>query len=82
MFGRFALDSMRRSVWIDETLHGDHFDDEELRFVIEIVSSTADEWDDRIKQMFGGATLQEVLASQDAQALSSAKPGEGVGQYL
>ena len=82
MFGRFALDSMRRAVWIDETLLGDHFDDDELRFVIEIVASTADEWDDRIKQMFGGATLREVIASRDAQALSSTKPGEGVGQYL
>jgi len=77
MFGRFALDAEHRAIWFDETLLGDQFSDEELRFAIQVVASTADEWDDRLKQMFGGSTHQEVRTGRTAQGAPSAKPGEG-----
>jgi hypothetical protein len=82
MFGRFALDTDHRSIWFDETLLGEQFREEELRFAIRTVASTADVWDDRLKQMFGGATYQEVLAGRTAEAPPPQKPGEGVGGYL
>lgn len=82
MFGRFALDAEHQSIWFDETLLGEGFREEELRFATRMVSSTADAWDDRLKQMFGGATYHEVLAGRTAEAPPPTKPGEGVGQYL
>jgi hypothetical protein len=82
MFGRFALDVEHRSIWFDETLLGEEFREEELRFAIRIVGATADEWDDRFKQMFGGATYQEVLAGNASGIPPKTKPGQGTGQYL
>lgn len=82
MFGRFALDVEHRSIWFDETLLGEQFREEELRFAIRMVASTADAWDDRLKQLFGGATNQEVLAGRTSETAPKAKPGQGVGQYL
>jgi hypothetical protein len=81
MFGRFALDVEHRSIWFDETLLGDQFTDEELRFTIDVVASTADQWDDRLKQMFGGTTNQEAPEQRSSSAEKLAKPGEG-GLYL
>jgi hypothetical protein len=77
MFGRFALDTEHHSIWFDETLLGDQFSDEELRFAIRVVASTADEWDDRLKQMFGGATWQEVLTQSAEPEVPPSKPGQG-----
>jgi hypothetical protein len=82
MFGRFSLDVEHHSIWFDETLLGEHFREEELRFAIDVVSTTADAWDDRLKQMFGGVTYQEVLAGKAAEEPPTIKPGEGVGMYL
>jgi len=82
MFGRFALDAEHRSIWVDETLLGEEFRDEELRFAIRVVASTADSWDDRFKQMFGGSTYQEVLSGLASEPRPPLKPGQGVGQYL
>jgi hypothetical protein len=82
MFGRFALDTENRSIWFDETLLGEEFREEELRFAIRMVASTADGWDDRFKQMFGGSTHQEVLAGRASGPPPTTKPGQGVGQYL
>lgn len=82
MFGRFALDVEHRSIWFDEVLLGEQFREDELRFAVHMVGTTADAWDDRLKQMFGGATYQEVLAGRTAEAPPPTKPGEGVGQYL
>jgi hypothetical protein len=82
MFGRFALDVEHRSIWFDETLLGEQFREEELRFAINVVASVADEWDDRLKQLFGGATYQEVLAGRTTEAPPPTKPGEGLGLYL
>jgi hypothetical protein len=77
MFGRFALDTEHRAIWFDETLLGDQFSDEELRFAVRVVATTADEWDDRLKQMFGGATYQEVLAGRAREQTPPTKPGAG-----
>ena len=76
-FGRFALDAEHRSIWFDETLLGDQFSEEELRFAIDIVATTADQWDDRLKQMFGGATYQEVITGRAGQQAPPTKPGQG-----
>jgi hypothetical protein len=77
MFGRFALDTEHQSIWFDEMLLGDHLNDEELKFAIDAVATTADEWDDRLKQLFGGATYQEVLRGRTDHRAPSTKPGEG-----
>ena len=82
MFGRFMLDVEHRSIWLDETLLGEEFREEELRFAIRIVGATAAEWDDRFKQMFGGSTYEEVLAGRASGIPPRKKPGEGSGQYL
>lgn len=82
MFGRFALDVEHRSIWFDEMLLGEEFREEELRFAVRMVASTADGWDDRFKEMFGGATYQEVLAGRTSETAPTTKPGQGVGQYL
>ena len=55
---------------------------EELRTAIETVATTADAWDDRLKQMFGGATDQEVLAGRTAEAPPPLESGEGSGLDL
>jgi hypothetical protein len=77
MFGRFALDIEHRSIWFDESLLGDPLSDEQLRFAVKIVGATADEWDDRLKQMFGGATYQDVLKNRAAGSAPPTKPGHG-----
>lgn len=77
MFGRFVLDVAHQTIWFDETLLGASFGEEELRFVIELVASTGDLWDDRLKQMFGGATHQEILKSEGGRQSPTHKPGEG-----
>jgi hypothetical protein len=76
-FGRFALDAEHRSIWFDEILLGDRFEDEDLRFIIRIVAGTADEWDDRLKHMFGGSTYQEVLNGRSTEEAPPIKPGQG-----
>ena len=40
---------------------------------IQVVASTADQWDDRLKQMFGGATHQENAL----RSTPTTKPGAG-----
>ncbi len=82
MFGRFALDVEHQSIWFDETLIGERFREEELRFAVQTVSATADAWDDRLQQMFGGTTYQQVLAGRTIETPPPKKPGEGIGQYL
>jgi len=80
MFGRFALDTDHKTIIFDEALLGNPLNEEALRFSIRIVAETADEWDDRLKQMFGGATNQEVLKQQGRLASPAAKPGSGEDQ--
>jgi hypothetical protein len=85
MFGRFSIDVENASVWFDETLLGEHVTAEELRFTIEMVASTANEWDQKIASMFGG----RVLAPQGEADGEGAAPGSvppavkpGQGGYL
>ena len=82
MFGRFSLDTENRAIWFDETLLGEQFREEELRFAVRTVSATADEWDERLKQMFGGVTYQEVLKGRAMESPPPIKPGSGMGMYL
>jgi hypothetical protein len=82
MFWRFALDAENSAIWFDETLLGGEFSDEELRFAVRVVATTADDWDDRLKQMFGGSTYQEVLVRRDQASPPPVKPGQGRGLYL
>jgi hypothetical protein len=77
MFGRFALDIEHRSIWFDESLLGDPLNEKQLRFAVKIVGATADEWDDRLKQMFGGATYQDVLKNRASGSAPPTKPGHG-----
>jgi hypothetical protein len=76
-FGRFSIDAERNAVLFDETLLGDPLNQEALRFAIKIVSTTADEWDDRLKQMFGGVTYQEILKQKGRDKEPLGKPGQG-----
>jgi hypothetical protein len=82
MYGRFALDAEHAAIWFDETLLGEPLSDEALRFTIDIVASTTDEWDDRIQQMFGGATYQQVLKGNARHSAPPTKPGGASGGYL
>jgi len=79
LFGRFALDTDHRAVWFSETLLGEAFRDDELRFTVAAVAQTADEWDDRIAQMFGGAARASV---PEAEQPAPPKPGQPPGGYL
>jgi len=79
LFGRFALDTDHRAVWFSETLLGEAFTDEELRFTVRMVAETADEWDDRIGQMFGGTARS---AQPEDQQPVPPKPGAPPGGYL
>ena len=86
MFGRFALDAEHRSIWFDEMLLGDQLNEEALKFAIQVVASTADEWDDRLKEMFGGLKYREAMGGDQAADVPPVKPGEGPpaghGQYI
>ena len=80
MFGRFSLDAANASIWFDETLLGDHVTPEELRFTVEMVAGTANEWDQKIAEMFGGQTRAAVVAAGDGEAAPvtpNSKPGAG-----
>lgn len=81
MFGRFSIDADNASVWFDETLLGEHVSAEELRFTVEMVAATANEWDHKIAGMFGGRVRStESLPSPDGATPDGAptnKPGQG-----
>ena len=74
-FGRFALDTQRRAVWFEETLLGDFVADEELTFVVQIVASTADQFDDRIAAAFGGRVFNSPGQAGAAAESPAEKPG-------
>jgi hypothetical protein len=73
LFGRFALDADHRAVWFSETLLGEAFSDDELRFTVTMVAQTADEWDDRIASTFGGSARPSM---QTVEQELPAKPGQ------
>jgi hypothetical protein len=76
-FGRFALDIEHQSIWFDETLLGEQTTDEELRFTIQVVAETANEWAPKIRDMFGGSLQADARSRHDATLESGAKPGSG-----
>lgn len=76
-FCRFALDVQHGAVWVDETLLGDLVSDEELRFTVRTVASTASEWQSRIKEMFDGITAEDLLSGRYQTAVPQSKPGQG-----
>jgi hypothetical protein len=76
MFGRFSLDADHQSIWLDETLLGDHVTDEELRFTVEMVAGTANEWDQKIAATFGGR-VRDADQEGPPQAETPTKPGQG-----
>ena len=78
---RLSRQALSALPWFDETLLGDHIHADELRFIIQAVAATADQWDDRLKQMFGGATHQEMLSGRAVRSTPTTKPGSG-GGYL
>lgn len=79
MFGRFSIDADNAAIWFDETLLGEHVTEEELRFTVEMVATTANEWDQKIAGMFGGRTrTAEIPPSGDGGPEGPAnKPGQG-----
>ena len=79
MFGRFSIDAENASIWFDETLLGEHVTDEELRFSVEMVAATANEWDQKLASMFGGRTRSpdELPATGGEGANVPNKPGQG-----
>lgn len=78
MFGRFSIDTGNAAIWFDETLLGDHVTPEELRFTVEMVATTANEWDQKIAGMFGGKTRAPGEGEAGAAAVTpNAKPGSG-----
>jgi len=81
MFGRFSIDSDNAAIWFDETLLGEHVTEEELRFTVEMVAGTANEWDQKLAAMFGGRTRPpETLPPASGAAADGAptnKPGQG-----
>jgi hypothetical protein len=81
MFGRFSLDVDHQAVWFDETLLGDHVSDEELQFTVEMVGTTANEWDQKIAAMFGGK-IRDPEAETAADPLSGPTNKPGQGGYL
>ncbi|MFP5328236.1 MAG: T3SS (YopN, CesT) and YbjN peptide-binding chaperone 1 [Acidimicrobiia bacterium] len=53
-FGRFSLDAHNNAVWFEHNLPGEAFADEELALIVRMVAQTANEFDGRIQEMFGG----------------------------
>lgn len=74
--GRFSLDPRQQAVWFEHTLLGEHFSDDELRIVVGIVASTADQFDDRIAETFGGRVFNAPGEPAEAEAPTE-KPGTG-----
>jgi hypothetical protein len=83
MFGRFGLDTEHRAVWFDETYLADQVTDDGLRFLVRMVAATADEWDDRIKALFGGRTGADLVGTpRPAGEDVTPKPEARLGGYL
>lgn len=75
VFGRFALDLEHAAIWFSESLLGDFVTDDEFRYTVRMVAETANDWDDRIAQMFGGFT--HTTAPNPNGDTRTPKPGEG-----
>lgn len=76
-FGRFGLDVEHGVVWFGQNLYGESFTDEELRFLVKIIASTADAFDDRIQELFGGRLFNEEGQEPSTDEVPRSKPGTG-----
>ncbi len=75
VFGRFALDVENGVVWFGQNLLGEGFTDEELAFVVRMVATTSDTFDEEITSRFGG---EPSSPDRDRSAPEApAKPGTG-----
>ena len=60
VFGGFALDTAAGAVWFNHNLLGDFTAPEQLEATLAAVAQTADEYDDEIKNRFGGRLYVET----------------------
>ena len=60
VFGGFALDSKVGAVWFNHNMLGDYAHPEQLEATLAAVAQTADQYDDEIKQRFGGRLYVEA----------------------
>jgi hypothetical protein len=73
-FGGFGLDEDRATVTFVYTLLGDFMQRSELGVAVRTVAATADEYDDRIRERFGGSLSREVRRVSSELASSEASP--------
>lgn len=59
-FGHFAYNENDGSVWFIHNLLGDFLDREELLTAVRMVASQANQYDDRIKDRFGGRLFTDA----------------------
>ena len=78
-FGRFSLDPHNNAVWFEHNLPGEAFADEELALIVRMVAQTADEFDERIQEMFGGDLFNPPGEPGPAEA---PKDAPGAAGYL
>ena len=78
-FGRFSLDAHNNAVWFEHNLPGDAFADGELALIVRMVAQTADEFDERIQEMFGGDLFNPPGEAGPAEA---PKEAPGAAGYL
>lgn len=76
-FGRFSLDVEHRAVWFEQSIFGEGFADDDLAFLVRVVASTADQFDDRIAATFGGRVFNPPGQPAASQEVPGGKPGTG-----
>ncbi len=72
VFGGFALDAEAGAVWFNHNILGDFAHPGQLEATLAAVVQTADEYDDEIKQRFGGRLYVET---KDESVPTPATPG-------
>lgn len=60
VFGGFALDAKAGAVWFNHNMLGDFAHPEQLEATLAAVAQTADQYDDEIKERFGGRLYVET----------------------
>jgi Putative bacterial sensory transduction regulator len=60
VFGGFALDGKAGAVWFNHNMLGDFAHPEQLEATLAAVAQTADQYDDEIKERFGGRLYVET----------------------
>ena len=72
VIGSFALDADKGAVWFNHNVLGDHVSPEELEATLAAVAQTANQFDDEIKERFGGRLYVET---PDAAVPAPPAPG-------